>query len=391
MAPSRRVLVWSPNYAPELTGIPPLVTDACEHLADRGHEVEVVTALPSYPQRRLHDGYRGRLRVTERRGGVLVHRTWLRVRPAETFLDKALYEASFAATSLPLVARRARRADVLVCVVPTLGAAAASALLPVRRRVLWVQDLVPAGALALAPGRGARRALEAAERVEAFAARRAHRVVVCSPGFRDHFVARGVDARRVEVVENWVDVREIAPAPPPPHGRPRVLYSGNIGYSQGFATLAEAARLVPEVEVAVVGAGNGEGEARALGLEVSPPVPRAELPALLASADVHVVLQRRVSAGSNLPSKIATYLASGRPIAASIDAATPAAELLRASGGALLVEPEDPAALAQALRRLAADPELRARLGARGRRFAEERLDRRPALERLERALLEAA
>ncbi len=122
-----RILIWSPNYAPELTGIPPLVTDAAEYLADRGHEVEIVTAFPNYPERTIHEGYRGSIWRSERRGKVDVHRSWLRVKPGERFADKILYEASFTALSLPRVIRRARRADVLVCVVPSLLAAAASA------------------------------------------------------------------------------------------------------------------------------------------------------------------------------------------------------------------------------------------------------------------------
>ena len=53
-----RILLWSPNYAPEPTGIPPLVTDAAEWLAERGHRVEVVTAVPNYPERSIHPEYR---------------------------------------------------------------------------------------------------------------------------------------------------------------------------------------------------------------------------------------------------------------------------------------------------------------------------------------------
>ena len=54
-----RILVWSPNYAPELAGIPPLVTEACGWLAARGHVVDVVTALPNYPHRQIHHWLRG--------------------------------------------------------------------------------------------------------------------------------------------------------------------------------------------------------------------------------------------------------------------------------------------------------------------------------------------
>jgi hypothetical protein len=69
-----RILLWSPNYAPELTGIPPLVTDAAEWLAARGHAVDVVTAMPNYPSRRIDPAYRGVLWLSERRVDVGVHR-----------------------------------------------------------------------------------------------------------------------------------------------------------------------------------------------------------------------------------------------------------------------------------------------------------------------------
>ena len=107
---------------------------------------------------------------------------------------------------------------------------------------------------------------------------------------------------------------------------------------------------------------------------------RASFQLSSSSADVHIVLQRGVAAGANLPSKIAPYLASGRPIVASIDPTTPAARLLEESGAAILVPPESPDALARAMQRLAADRGLRETLGASGRRFAEERLSKNVAL-----------
>lgn len=398
----KRILVWSPNYAPELTGIPPLVTDACEWLAARGHQVDVVTAMPNYPQRRIIDDYRGALWRSERHGGVAVHRSWLRVRPEETFMDKALYEVSFAASSLPRVARRLSSADVVLCVIPSLlsaGAAAAMrALLPAKQRprlVLWVQDLVLSGAAALDDlGSHRRRILAATGRVEVAAARAADRVVVCSPEFGRYFAARGVRPDKIETIYNWVDVDWVKPAPPAGHARTRFLYAGNLGYSQGFETLVDAANQAgSDIELDIVGDGNAAAAVRRLAarsdqIRVLPPVPRDEFPQLLSSADVHVVIQRGVSAGANLPSKIASYLASGRPIVASIDLRTAAAELLRASGGALLVPPDSAADLARAMRTLNDRPELRAELGQSGRRYAVKHLAMGPVLERFERELI---
>jgi colanic acid biosynthesis glycosyl transferase WcaI len=391
-----RILVWSPNYAPELTGIPPLVTDACEWLAARGHEVDVVTALPNYPERRIHSDYRGKVWCSEERGGVAVHRSWLRVRPAESFRDKVLYEASFAAFSLSAVVRRLRQVDVLVCVVPSLLAAALAGLLPRRPRVvLWVQDLVLAAALSVdGVGTVAGRALTVARRLERFAMRRSDRVVSCSPGFVGHLEGLGVAAEKISVVLNWVDTDWIAPMPLRPNGRTRFLYAGNFGYTQGFETLFDAVRSGPdEIEVELVGEGNACERVRSLAASsprsnMRAPVAQNAYPGLLAEADAHLVLQRGVSAGANLPSKIASYLASGRPIVASIEPSSPAGVLLRASGGALVVRPDDPGALAQAMRRVHESPELRAELGAHGRDYAVRALSKTALLPQLEEDLL---
>ena len=81
-------------------------------------------------------------------------------------------------------------------------------------------------------------------------------------------------------------------------------------------------------------------------------------------------------------------MASGRPLLASIDPGTPAADMLRESGGAVLIEPESPVSLAEGMQRLAADADLRARLGASARAYAERKFAKQPALERLEAVLL---
>jgi glycosyltransferase involved in cell wall biosynthesis len=83
---------------------------------------------------------------------------------------------------------------------------------------------------------------------------------------------------------------------------------------------------------------------------------------------------------SFIPSKMFEILACGRPVLASLEGE--AAEILQASGAALVVPPEDVAAIAKALRRLAADRELSAALAARGRPFVAERFDRRRLAER---------
>jgi putative colanic acid biosynthesis glycosyltransferase WcaI len=399
-----RITIWSPNYAPEYMGIPPLVTDAATWLADAGHQVTVSTALPNYPHRVIFEGYRGSLGMTERRDGVLVRRSWVRARPAESFRDKALYELTFAAFSLPGVVKNLRQTDVLVCVVPSLMAASCAAMLAgfARRRrhtfryVIWIQDLVLLAAESLDTVSGAKkRLLRSAGRIERKALQGADRIVVCSPGFQEYVCDAGVDSRLVTVVPNWVNIDEYAMSPPRNTSRPtRFLYAGNLGYTQGLETLIEAARdLGPEVEVEIVGDGNAAGTIRALAeslpnVAVRHSVPREESARLLSLADVLVLTQRGVSAGVNFPSKIGPYLASGRPVLAAIGSDTPAASVLRESQGAVVVGPENPRALAQAMHQLHVDPALRAELGERARLYAVDNLSMNVCLRHLEFAFL---
>jgi len=67
------------------------------------------------------------------------------------------------------------------------------------------------------------------------------------------------------------------------------------------------------------------------------------------------------------------YLAAGRPVIGAVTGES--AQLLR-EAGAVVVPPEDSAALADAIRMLAADPARRATMGRRGRAYVERFFDR---------------
>jgi glycosyltransferase involved in cell wall biosynthesis len=146
-----------------------------------------------------------------------------------------------------------------------------------------------------------------------------------------------------------------------------VLYAGTVGLAQGVGTLLEAARAAgPAVEVVVAGGG-----AEAAALAGDPPanvrllgvVPPAGVPALYEAAHAGVVLLRdRPLFADALPTKLLECMAAGRAVVLS--ARGEAAEIVERAGAGVVVAPEDPAALAAALRELAAD---RSRALAAGR------------------------
>ena len=83
-----------------------------------------------------------------------------------------------------------------------------------------------------------------------------------------------------------------------------------------------------------------------------------------------------------MPSKLTGMLASARAVVATAKPGTELASVVQSCG--LVVPPEDPAALAQAIHTLAANPALSERLGAAGFVYAQAHLDREAVLERFE-------
>jgi glycosyltransferase involved in cell wall biosynthesis len=166
-------------------------------------------------------------------------------------------------------------------------------------------------------------------------------------------------------------------------------------------TLVRAIALLPDARAVIVGGHPKEGDlARvtslvgALGIgsrvELTGLVPPAEVAGRLAPASV-LVLPNSASAISNRytsPLKLFEYLAMGRPIVASDLPAF--REILTDGDTALLVPPDDPRALAQALSRLSADPPLAASLASRARALAPS-FTWAARAERLEAALAGAA
>jgi glycosyltransferase involved in cell wall biosynthesis len=106
-------------------------------------------------------------------------------------------------------------------------------------------------------------------------------------------------------------------------------------------------------------------------------MPRAALGGLLAGSQVALHLLAGVPAFAEWtsPNKIMDGLAAGLPVVTNQPGR--AARIVLDGPSGIAVPPGDPAALADALARLAADPALRARLGAAGRRQAVTRWDRR--------------
>jgi colanic acid biosynthesis glycosyl transferase WcaI len=398
-----RILIYSYNYHPEPIGIAPLMTELAEGLVERGHDVRVVTGMPNYPQRQIYEDYANKLYLTEERNGVSIQRSYVWIRPKPGLLARILLDGSFAVTSL-VQALRGWRPDVVLLTVPPLPVCVPAAILSLVRNcpvVLNVQDILPEAAVhvGLLKNKVAIRVFEALEK---FAYATANRICVIADGFAENLVSKGVPESRITCIPNWVNSNFIRPLPKENAFRQAhqltdkfvALYSGNIALTQGLETVvAAASRLTayPDIVFVIVGETKALDRLRkkctqmkATNVVLLPFQPREKLPEMLAAADVGLILQKRNVVSFNMPSKTQVILASGRPIVASVPLAGTAARAVRESGGGVVVPPENPDSLAQAILELYQNPVWVQRLGQQGRRYAVERYDFEEALNRYE-------
>ncbi|MEM7066461.1 MAG: glycosyltransferase family 4 protein [Cyanobacteria bacterium P01_B01_bin.77] len=385
-----RILIYSYNYHPEPIGIAPLMTELAEGLVTKGHEVRVVTAMPNYPQRKIYPDYRGQLYCEEERNGVKIQRCYVAIHPNPGVITRILLDGSFALLSF-FQALKGWRPDVILFTSPSLPACVPVALLKLIYgcpTVLSLQDILPEAAVrtGLISNRTAIRIFEVLEK---FAYASATRIGVITDSFSKNLVSKGVPVGKIKRISNWVDTKFIRPLPKydnqfrRKHGLQDkfiVLYSGNIARTQGVRAIIYAAATlehIPDIEFVIVGEQRQlfdlEDLRKELGVNNVSLLPfeaRKDLPTMLAAADISLIMQKASVVGFNMPSKTMVLMASGRPIVASVPGGGAAAQAVRDSGGGLVVEPEKPNALAQAIQTLYNDSAQTEQLGKRGRAYA---------------------
>ncbi len=361
-------------------------------LARAGHRVSVVTSYVQHKERTVPERYRGRRVVHETEDGLDVWRTYSTPGYGSDLRSRVASYGTFAWWSA-VAGARAPRPDVVVASSPSLPSAAAAAAMAAGRGarfLLEVRDLWPDSAIAMGLVRDAR-TIALARRLEAYCYRRADRIVALTEGIREGMIDMGVSPAKITLITNGVnleigDSTGVRAHVPVPDDSFVAMYVGAHGTYSSLETVLDAAdhlRDVPRARVVLVGGGDRKPalveRARARGLDnvvFADPVPKREVPAWLARADVALLpYQDNPLFAGALPNKAFDYLGAGRPIVA----AAPPGELttmVARAGCGVAVPPEDGAALADAIRRLAADPEGARRMGASGRAYALEHYDR---------------
>lgn len=215
----------------------------------------------------------------------------------------------------------------------------------------------------------------------------ADHVVSMLPKVHAYMASRGLDLDKLAIVPNGITLDEWSAAPEPLRADVAaalrfegtvVGYAGSMGAPNALDTLLDAAALLRDEPFRFVLVGSGHEQARLAqrvaseglsNVALLPPIPKAQIPAFLAQVHIAYIGWQRVPIYrfGIAPNKLMDYMMAGCTVLHSVEAGNdPVAE----AGCGLTVAPQDAAAVADGLRRLAAVPAAERRaMGQRGRAF----------------------
>jgi colanic acid biosynthesis glycosyl transferase WcaI len=358
-------------------------------LAERGHQVEVLTGFPNYPGGKLYEGYRIRPLQEESIEGIRVLRVALYPSHDSSSIKRVFNYVSFAISAALFGVWSVQKADVMYVYHPPATIALPAIVLKLLRRipiVYEIQDLWP-DALQSTGMLTSRRLLGLIDAYCRLSYRFFDRIAVISPGFKAKLSQRGVAPSKIQVIYNWgarFDVPEVEDpvlkAELGFNGRFTVLFAGNMGKAQALENVIHAASILQcknaNIQVAFIGDGVEVKGLKALSDRLDlgnvvflNSVPASEIGKILKCADVLLVhLRKDPLFKLTIPSKIPAYLKVGKPVLVAAEGE--ARQLIASSGAGIPCEPENAEDIAAKILQLYEMSQVELNdMGARGRAY----------------------
>ena len=374
------ILLLNQYYPPDTSATAKMAVQVAEKLAER-HQVTVVAGRPSYDPDELYPFAFLRRDI---RNNVTVERVASTAYPRHQMRRRVSNYLSYLALAVPRAL--AIHPDIVLAMTdpPVAGIAGAFiARMADRPFVYNIRDLYPDMAIGgdiVQPNRW----VDRWEKMHRRALHQAARVIVLGDDMRDRIISKGVSPDRVVVVRDGASL----PSTLPERNHPVVqnircgfsfvaLHAGNLGFYGAWDSLLKAADILRNENTGLVFVGDGANRAA---MEISakplpnvrflPFFPIEQVPHVMMAGDVHIVTVRRGLEGVVVPSKLYSILAAGRPVLAIAAAESDAAQIVRETGCGIFADPDDPAAIAAAIRELRNDQNRLIQMGIRAKETA---------------------
>jgi glycosyltransferase involved in cell wall biosynthesis len=374
------ILLLNQYYPPDTSATAKMAVQVAEKLA-KHYRVTVVAGRPSYDP---DESYPFAFLRSDVRNNVTVERVASTAYSRHQMRRRVSNYLTYLALAVPRAL--AIHPDIVLAMTdpPVAGIAGAFvARMAGRPFVYNIRDLYPdmaVGGGIVRPSRW----IDRWEKMHRRALRQAARVIVLGDDMRDRIVSKGVSPDRVVVVRDGT----LFPSSLPESNDPLVqeircgfsfvaLHAGNLGFYGAWNSLLKAADILRNEDTGLVFVGDGANRAALESSAKSSPnvrflpfFPVERVPHVMMAGDVHVVTVRRGLEGVVVPSKLYSILAAGRPVLVIAAAESDAARIVRESGCGISADPDDPAAIAAAIRELRDNPTRLTQMGFRARETA---------------------
>lgn len=389
----KKILVICQYYKPE----PFRISDICEELVKRGHNVTVVTGIPNYPMGEIYDGYENNKKQDEIVNGVKVHRCFTVPRKTGT-IHRMLNYYSYPMSSSRYVNSLSGDYDVVFInqLSPVMMAKAGIryAKKHHKKTVLYCLDLWPESLVAGEIGRTSP-VYKIFHRESEKIYKAVDKILVTSRSFTDYF-EKEFGIKNIEYLPQYAeDLFTPDQCRKEPDGYIDLMFAGNVGTAQSVDTIIKAAERCKDIENLrwhIVGDGieleNLKKMADGLPVTFHGRKPVEDMPKYYAMADAMLVtMEKDPILSQTLPGKVQSYMAAGKAVLGAIDGETP--KIINEADCGYIAEAEDSKQLSECVRKFVElSDEERKQLGVNGRAYYEKNFLREKFMDALEEQLI---
>ncbi|NLW70252.1 MAG: glycosyltransferase family 4 protein [Eubacteriaceae bacterium] len=393
-----KILVITQHYWPEQFNI----TEICEGLASKGHEVCVLAGLPNYPSGVIPEEYRRGKNRLQVHNNVTIIRVKEIARGKAGIIKRALNYFSYVASSC-LKVRSLKDFDIIfgyqTSPIYQMQAARIAKRLTGKPLFIYCTDLWPESLLSKMKSRD-NLLYKLTESYSQKTYNEADAIVVTSQYFIEYInTVNKVPLERISYIPQHASglFLRVKSQERRENEKPVFLFAGNIGKAQSLETIVEAAHTIKDKDFVVNIVGDGSELASLKELVALRGLtdkfnffgwhPIEEMPEFYGQAHACLLTLKRIPAVEmTMPAKLQGYMAAGKPVFAAINGA--ARDVIEESRCGGCVDIEDGAALGELMGDFIDNPEKYAHCGQNARDYFKEHFEEMAVTNMMENALL---
>jgi glycosyltransferase involved in cell wall biosynthesis len=391
-----KILFLTQYFPPEVGAPQNRLFELAIRLKKKGADILVLTAMPNYPQMKVHEEYKGKCRYYEEMNGLKVYRSWIFVSQRRSIFFRLLNYFSFVWSSFWAGWFRLRKFDYIFCESPPLFLGISAYLLKKlkgAKLIFNVSDLWPESAekLGLVTNKTF---LNISTKLEEFLYKKSEVITGQTQGIVSNISSR-FPGKKVYWLPNGVDVDYYNPDFIKTDWRKEnkfhdddfiLIYAGIIGHAQGLEVILHAANLLRnERDIKFIILGSGPEREKLINLKTEmnldnvlflETILKKDMSSIIKAVDVSIIPLRKIDLFKGaIPSKIFESLAMKKPALLGVEGE--AKELFIDQGKCgLFFEPENAEDLSEKILELYSNNELRKELGENGRDFVMKKFNR---------------